>query len=855
MITVLNPDQQLKFLPLDKPVVEELKKREKDKNRMVNRVPFMRVTCLQSVLLSDDEDPNKQNNLIDSTFKNILGDKKQIDGFVFELNTGFDEAYDSKRQVIGTELSSLEKIKILNPRRVPPPTLTSFTATIGEEAGFYTTGKLTFTAHSKEQLEFLTPFLLHPGNTIVFEWGHSDKSTTMAKDNDLFSNSDVEEFLNDITYDEKKRITSSQFFAKRQQKVLESEGNYEFLVGVINNFDFSLNENFGYDVSIDVWSISKTNLSSSRPSVVTSNGNDNNIDAKELLINNRIQDFKRWVDYLEKKISGGYINKKDSANVKITQPGLIPVVNDRYSSLAPQNTTPSDDDGDSEFNEFDDVIQIDTRFGIEKYITLGKILEWMNQYDVEFNFNKTSVKLNPYITSKNYKVLFFRNKQPTLKSAKINTESGKLSFNKQDIDDTLISYKSYILPSSIQTSWFTDTSRPETGLLTGKDTRTYGTLGADFSDIKETSQRADIRVEQNLLDIKFYTPRKLDIEDSLGDITNTYYRVDTFVSLYDRYDGNSNDVLREVLTDINEASNNLWDLRLIQTTNTESETNSTEEATITSLNSRDIDPATRNDTYTLKLNQQESIVTSLTFNLGLEGLIADQIYFESTNQSDKSSNASKLNLLLFEKHENGIKLIDKRNQKIAKLRDELNNNGENSSQNSSQNDTQPQQEQLEQYYENDPSDFGLVLATSSSKDAIINGVRNQLQNQLLQSDVNFLDVFTDAGTQSMPTFDYLQEAYLELMSKGNYIASKNEDENQDENNIDSKISPLLESRLQFDLLGCGGFQPLQYLNTDGLPDVYDKRGDFCIMSLSQIVSPTNWTTSISAAFRPRPKNG
>jgi len=90
MITVLNPGQQLEYLPIDQPIIEELTLREVDKNRLINRIPFLRVTCLQKVLLSDDEDKGKQNNLKDSTFKSVLGDRKQVDGFIFELNSNFD---------------------------------------------------------------------------------------------------------------------------------------------------------------------------------------------------------------------------------------------------------------------------------------------------------------------------------------------------------------------------------------------------------------------------------------------------------------------------------------------------------------------------------------------------------------------------------------------------------------------------------------------------------------------------------------------------------------------------------------------------------------------------------------------
>lgn len=850
MITVLNPGQQLKFLPIDQPIIDELTLREKDKNRLVNRVPFLRTTCLQKVLLSDDEDKGKQNNLKDSVFKSVLGDRKQVDGFIFEFNSNFDESYSSKKQVIGTELSSLEKIQITNPRRVPPPTLTSFTATIGEEVGFYTTAKLTFTAHSKEQLEFLTPFLLHPGNTIVFEWGYSDKSTTMNKDNDLFTKSDLADFLGDIAYDKEKRVTSSQFFKKRQEKVLESNGNYEFLVGVISNFDFSLNENYGFDISIDLWSISKTLLSSKSPSVFTQ---DNNIDtdAKKLLINNQLQDFKHWTSYLEDKIEGAYLGPALSQNKSIPislKPYTVPrdatrTSNNSFSTQPLINTDEEIENTVREFDEFDDVIQINTNYGYEKYMTLRKILKWMGAYNVELKYNRGEVLLNPFIISNNYKVLFFRNKQPNLKAAKINTKSGKLSFNVKDIEDKFVSYKSYVIPETVEYS------TEEERILE----RTQQAATNPYPSAA-TYQVIDNEVGRNLVNtikkIKSYTPRKLDIgESNEGDIFNTYYNISTFEALYERYDGNSNDILREITRHINEASGNIWDLRLISSTDTESESSTTENMNLTSLNSLKIP---KDSSYTFKINQKESVVKSLTFDLGLEGLIADQIYFESTDQSDKSPDASQLNLLLFEKHENGIKLLDFRNQAIANLRDEfLKDEGDNSS-NSSQSDNIGDEEFLSEYYENDPSEFGLVFGVTN-----IEEFEEKLYKVTSENDTDSISkILKDNDANSFPSFDYNKQAYFEMMSTKGYLPSKNSDEDNSDDNedIDQKISPLLESRLQFDLPGLGGFQPLQYFSTDGLPDVYDKRGDFCIMSLSQVVSPVDWTTSISAAFRPKSIN-
>lgn len=843
MITILTPDEQLKYLPMNSVIKKELEEREKDKLRMINKVPFLRVTCLQRLLFEDGTpEDGKQNNLSDirERFGVTDGDgstKSEVDGFIFELNSNFDESFGN-RQVIGTELSTSRKLYINNPRRVPPPRLQAFTAKVGEEAGFYTTGNLQFTVNSKEQLEFLTPFLLHPGNTVIFEFGYSDRNTTM--NGDLFSNGDVEEFLTDIIYKKKDNVSSvtvgslgdgtdvNGFFKKRQQRVFESNGNYEYLVGVINNFDFKLNQDFGFDITIDVWSITKTILSSPSGGNITVQSSNTITANQEAILKNKEKEIRNFI--------------LDSTNNP---------------------------------NEFSDsVITMDTSRGRVRYITFRKILEYLGRFDTELKYETTRVSLNPYLVSSDNSCILFRKQFPTLANVKLNEENGYVKYNKDDIGR--ITTPNTIIPLSeidfkigasqeeidtiIEEARLQANSERALGLEVGVSSLSSGLLGRGLwqtgaalvgsqltrrEAVLESQEAREVRA--NIL--KSYKPFIFDITDTEGDIKNIYYDTELFIGHFINYNGKTNDVLKQIISDINYATKNIWDLKLLEAFDlTDNQTPQKE--IIQSFSSRKIDNFDRSQTYTFKFNQQQSIVTELSFDLGLEGLIADQIYFESINQTDNSEEGVKLNLLLFEKHEKGIRLEDKRNKKIESLYTE---NPELKGGGSGLSDI-PQEAtgSFKSLYNQDPTSYLLSVGVDDE---------NQFQRSLLNlandpnnSEKSYEEIINRAGGTLIPLIEPNYEVYRKAMKDDKYIQSSNDNEQSDEDEDKPKlggVNPLLLSNLSITMPGIGGVQPLQFFNTDGLPDVYDKRGDFCIMSLTQTITPSEWTTSITAAFRVR----
>ena len=807
MITILTPDQEFNYEPIDKEIRDELTRRESDKNRMIGRVPFVRLTCLQKVSYTNQEKQNKQNQLKE-TSETQQRENKDVDGFVLELGGSFDETY-GVRQVIGKDLRNNSKLYVPNPRKVPPPQLTNFTAQNGESAGFYTTANLQLTVNSKEQLEFLTPFLLHPGNTVFVEFGFSDKNTTMNEE--LFSYSDLKTFVDSLNIKDSEsnddRVTLREFYRRQQQKVIDNEGNFEFVVGVIHNFDFKLNKDFGFDVNIDLWSISKTRMGASDKN----SKKDSTVIDREALLREEISRLEYKKQYINKDTLSSNINLFNAQ--------------DPLGS----NQKPPIGSGVLKQDLRQEIINLNTLKGKKKYIRLGSFINYLTSEFEEQTIDRQALKLNPFIVSNNDDIIWFyrntinyKNLEKTLFNEFIFTKESvqELLKNTVRLSDELID------PLSVQIN----------NRFIGQGLGRRPIYYVDFETIK---------------------PHFIDeggFNDS-GDLFNIYIETEKLIRTYVGNRFNINDTLRKLMSDVVDASSDVWQIKSVSTE---------DKVTFTSFSSRAVTEDARKNTYTFKFNQKQSVVNDVSFDLNLEGIIGDQIYFETINQTDTNTNSTKLNLLLFEKHENGIEIYDYRNRKLEEIAKSNNITYPKGESSTNKESTLSTNEIVDRYYAN-KLEKNIPLYSTKNKTA--QQLKSELVGKFLPKDDNNDGIVDENGGVESQVINFLQsnvdeittiqsqyEPYLVALELANITPQQNNDVNNDEPTPSlGGINPLLESKVDITMPGLGGFRPLTFFNTDGLPDVYDKRGDFCIMNVVHSLTPTNWTTSINSRFRIRDK--
>ena len=112
------------------------------------------------------------------------------------------------------------------PIHVPCPEIERISVNIQKE--LYRKATVEWTCFSKKQLEYMTPYFLVPGISCVLEWGwnHYDPSSLLD-----VSNTSLLVELNNNPY------------PLYTNYILQSNGNYDVMLGIITNFEFSLEGN------------------------------------------------------------------------------------------------------------------------------------------------------------------------------------------------------------------------------------------------------------------------------------------------------------------------------------------------------------------------------------------------------------------------------------------------------------------------------------------------------------------------------------------------------------------------------------------------------------------------------------
>jgi hypothetical protein len=100
--------------------------------------------------------------------------------------------------------------------------------------------------HSLAQLQALELLYMRPGYTALLEWGHS-----------VYFNSSDDDPQQNITYIDIFSGGKTRFDVYKEiyQKKIESNGNYDAILGKVNNFSWTADDNGGYDITINIISM------------------------------------------------------------------------------------------------------------------------------------------------------------------------------------------------------------------------------------------------------------------------------------------------------------------------------------------------------------------------------------------------------------------------------------------------------------------------------------------------------------------------------------------------------------------------------------------------------------------------
>ena len=169
--------------------------------------------------------------------KNTSDDKP---GFIFyggkDFYTGYGfnnggKGYEANDSIIGyTPLGIphvIHNAGISNyPIHVPPPEIEKISANIQRE--YLRRVSLEWVCFSSAQLEYMTPYFLVPGISVIVEWGWNHFNPLS---------------LLDLTNDSGLKKSFNNPYPLYTNNVLKSRGNYEVLFGIVTNFEWSIDGN------------------------------------------------------------------------------------------------------------------------------------------------------------------------------------------------------------------------------------------------------------------------------------------------------------------------------------------------------------------------------------------------------------------------------------------------------------------------------------------------------------------------------------------------------------------------------------------------------------------------------------
>lgn len=175
-------------------------------------------------------------------------------GFVLWSDSDFSETYGTtnKPGVLGYDITgeahrinSNFSVTLYHP---PPGVVDMSTEFMGGDGGKFRTLSFNWVCHDKFQLEYMAPYFIMPGASVLVEWGWSnfrDTPTPISLFNTGESSFDGEllKLRNEI-----RPII---------ERVKKSNGRYDAFMGVLTNFDYKINDNGGFACTTELKTVSQ----------------------------------------------------------------------------------------------------------------------------------------------------------------------------------------------------------------------------------------------------------------------------------------------------------------------------------------------------------------------------------------------------------------------------------------------------------------------------------------------------------------------------------------------------------------------------------------------------------------------
>ena len=231
--------------------------------KMASRSTFLRMTSgqlnpviLMGGKLKDDETiPGGYDDIYGSrTYSVQQGTKDSYEArkLVREIETGDDdEAFNllqDRRGLVGVNR------KISNKNKRPIPGLKSIDASFKGGLRALREATINWTCWDWKELDYLMPHFLAHGKTVMVEWGWVYDKQSLLKLHDFL---EIDAMGN--------RFIASNAYSDYKNLVTDADGDFDMMVGIIKNFEFTTRDDGGFDCQTILTSVGASIIEASEP--------------------------------------------------------------------------------------------------------------------------------------------------------------------------------------------------------------------------------------------------------------------------------------------------------------------------------------------------------------------------------------------------------------------------------------------------------------------------------------------------------------------------------------------------------------------------------------------------------------
>lgn len=562
--------------PLKDWIVDKLKERESNPQKTTLLSPFAMMTS-GAVVLKDKKTPEE----IGKLFETQQYGTDAYYGCIITNTTDIKKLYQTGKTIVGYDLNGREIVVDgeVN-RRVSVPIIESIEIDTDGGNNTLKTAQVKVKVFTLKQLEMFELFFLRPSMNVVLEYGWNtdvrNKSKQVTIDSKLFAKKTWDDYKKDYVA----LFTDKSKTSEYVQTLKDTEGEYDFMVGKVSNFSYSIEEDGTYSLNIEV-----------------SAGNE----------------LQLWPAYKAAKKST-IINLKDKTKIESYE-SFIKKIAGNFSQIDPVKLFDKKNWENEFFNYgITNDIQKNTKVSKVPYISFKVIIKILNNLKslnpsgdgirITYKYKGEDlipVTSNPYIMSTNPDVLI-PGKLPKIGVVASKTENIiAISTNDKDREDCLIKGKEFNLTT---------------------------TPIFDFEKFEPIKNPAKIQIES------LTAGKQIDCIPNTGNLLNIFFSYERFLEICDVADSLT-DILTPILQTINNTMLGLCQLE-VQKVSDGPSVGSIEiiDSKIPKLlpppeqkdNSK---TNTKAELYKFKMGAKNSIIKNLTFNMEMSTLMQAQALYST----------------------------------------------------------------------------------------------------------------------------------------------------------------------------------------------------------------------------------